>query len=90
MSQPPLFSSQTYLLEDLPRTLFPLSTSRLVATNGLPELQAYIADILKDDSTDAFLPQQRCYASKSGYHVRRTAVLDPVAGSSRQMRNCHW
>ena len=73
------FSAQMYFLEDHPRTLFPLSTSKVVVADALPELQAYIGDILNPDTSDAFLPQQRCYASKSGHHLRRTVALDPVA-----------
>lgn len=74
------FSAQLYLLEDHARTLFPLTTTKVVVTNALPEIQQHLTEILDDEKKlDAFLVQQRCYASKTGYHLRRTAALDPVA-----------
>jgi hypothetical protein len=75
----PQFSAQQYLLEDHARTLFPLTTTKVVITGALTELQNYIADIVNPDTSDAFLPQQRCFASKTGFHLRRTVALDPVA-----------
>jgi hypothetical protein len=73
------FSSQLYLLEDHPRTLFPLGTTKVVVTKALPEVQHHIAEIFDPKTSDAFLVQQRCHASKTGHHLRRTAALDPVA-----------
>jgi hypothetical protein len=73
------FSTQLYLLEDHARTLFPLTTTRVVVTKALSEIQQHIAQIFDQKTSDAFLVQQRCYASKTGYHLRRTAALDPVA-----------
>jgi len=75
----PAYSAQTYLLDDHPRTLFPLTTTKVVVTHALPEIQKHIQEILDPSTSDAFLVQQRCFASKTGYHVRRTAALDPVA-----------
>lgn len=79
MAPAPPFSAQLYLLEDLARTLFPLSTTKVVVTKALPEIQQHITEILDQKTEDAFLVQQRCYASKTGYHLRRTVALDPVA-----------
>lgn len=79
MPQSPPFSAQLYLLEDHPRTLFPLTTSKIVVATALSEIKSYIAEIVDQKTTEAFLTQQRCYSSKTGYHVRRTVVLDPVA-----------
>lgn len=79
MAQGSAFSAQQYLLEDHARTLFPLTTTKVVVTKALPETSQYITEILDKKTSDAFLVQQRCYASKVGYHLRRTAALDPVA-----------
>jgi hypothetical protein len=73
------FSAQLYLLEDHPRTLFPLTTSKIVVAQALPEIKSYVAEIVDQRTSEAFLPQQRCYSSKTGYHLRRTMALDPVA-----------
>lgn len=73
------YSAQTYLLEDHVRTLFPLNTTRVVVSGALPEIQQHIQEILDPKTSDAFLVQQRCYAAKTGYHLRRTMALDPVA-----------
>jgi len=67
------------LLEDHPRTLFPLTTLKTVVAHGQPEIREHIAEILDPKASEAFLPQQRCYSSKTGYHLRRTVALDPVA-----------
>jgi hypothetical protein len=79
MAQAQPFSAQLYLLEDHSRTLFPLTTTKMVVARSLPEIQQHIAEILDQKTSDAFLVQQRCYASKTGYHLRRTTALDPVA-----------
>lgn len=76
---PAPYTAQTYLLDDHSRTLFPLMTTRVVVSNALTEIQQHIREILDQTTSDAFLIQQRCYASKTGYHLRRTAALDPVA-----------
>jgi Reverse transcriptase (RNA-dependent DNA polymerase) len=76
---PAPYSAQLYLLDDHARTLFPLTTTRVVVSNALTEIQQHIQEILNPKTSDAFLVQQRCYASKTGHHLRRTAALDPVA-----------
>jgi hypothetical protein len=73
------YSGQQYLLDDHARTLFPMTTNKVVVTQALPEIEQHIREILDPKTSDSFLVQQRCYASKTGYHVRRTAALDPVA-----------
>lgn len=73
------YSGQMYLLDDHARTLFPLTTTRVVVSQGLPEIQQHIQEILDPKTSDAFLVQQRCFASKTGHHLRRTMALDPVA-----------
>jgi hypothetical protein len=56
-----------------------LTTTKIVVAKALPEIEKHIAEILDPKKSDAFLVQERCYASKTGYHLRRTAALDPVA-----------
>jgi hypothetical protein len=74
-------NSLTYLLNDYPRTLFPLSTTRVIAENwGQQTLDYVYQKVLNDSERDhSFLAQARCYSSKQGFHLRRTVKLDPVA-----------
>ena len=74
-------SSVSYLLSDYPRTLFPLSTTRVVAeTWGQQVLEYVYQKVLNPAEIEhSFLPQARCYSSKQGFHLRRTVKLDPVA-----------
>ncbi|WP_375419915.1 antiviral reverse transcriptase Drt5 [uncultured Sphingomonas sp.] len=71
------YSSRSFYLEDLPSTLYPLTTNRFLVENGAQELLDYAASLLKGDGS--FLPQRRVYANKDGIHLRRTVKLDPVA-----------
>lgn len=66
---------------DYPRTLFPLTTNQIVILNAEKHLEEYIYQrILNDTEKEhSFLAQQRVYASKPNYHLRRTVKLDPVA-----------
>jgi hypothetical protein len=73
-------STQEYFLRDQPRTLFPMETSRLLVESHENALQDYIAQrVLSANAPESFLPQQRCYAAKHGFFLRRTVKLDPVA-----------
>lgn len=74
-------NSVTYLLNDYPRTLFPLSTTRVIAeTWGQQTLDYVYQQVLNPAETEhSFLAQARCYSSKQGFHLRRTVKLDPVA-----------
>ncbi len=74
-------NSVTYLLDDYPRTLFPLSTTRVIAEKwGQQTLDYVYQKILNPAETEhSFLAQARCYSSKQGFHLRRTVKLDPVA-----------
>jgi hypothetical protein len=76
---PAPYTAQQYLLDDHPRTLFPMTTTLVVASKALPQIQEHLSEIFDPASSAAFLVQQRCYAAKTGHHVRRTAALDPVA-----------
>ena len=73
--------SVTYLLSDYPRTLFPLSTTRVIAEKwGQQALDYAYQKVLNPSELDhSFLAQARCYSSKQGFHLRRTVKLDPVA-----------
>jgi len=70
-----------YLLSDYPRTLFPLSTTRVIAERWGQQALGYVYQkVLNPAETEhSFLAQARCYSSKQGFHLRRTVKLDPVA-----------
>jgi hypothetical protein len=70
-----------YLLEDHPRTFFPLTTTHVLVQNHADELLKYIYEkVLNQAETEhSFLPQLHCYAAKTGFHLRQTVKLDPVA-----------
>jgi hypothetical protein len=74
-------NSVSYLLNDYARTLFPLSTTRVLAENwGQQTLDYVYQKVLNPAETEhSFLAQARCYSSKQGFHLRRTVKLDPVA-----------
>src|SRR5262245_38831811 len=74
-------NSVTYLLNDYPRTLFPLSTTKVIAEKwGQQTLDYVYQQVLNPAETGhSFLSQARCYSSKQGFHLRRTVKLDPVA-----------
>ena len=76
-SKSAIYTSKEFYLEDLPRTLFPLNTNKVLVENGYGELLKFSKDILL--GTGSFLPQQRVYAAKDALHLRRTMKLDPVA-----------
>lgn len=71
------YSSKDFFLEDLPRTLFPLSTNKVLVEKGARALLDYANSLIMDGSS--FLPQRRVYANKDALHLRRTIKLDAVA-----------
>jgi hypothetical protein len=75
------YTSIQYLLDDYSKTLFPLSTTSVIAGNAGPETLKYIYEkvLNRNESAHSFLSQARCHASKQGFHLRRTVKLDPVA-----------
>jgi Reverse transcriptase (RNA-dependent DNA polymerase) len=77
----PDYSTIRYLLEDQPKTLFPLSTTLVLVEHHAKALLEYIYEkVLHSSHKDhSFLTQVRCHASKYGFHLRRTVKLDPVA-----------
>jgi hypothetical protein len=74
-------NSVSYLLSDYPRTLFPLSTTRVIAEKSGQQVLDYVYQKVLNpaEPEHAFLAQARCYSSKQGFHLRRTVKLDPVA-----------
>lgn len=75
------YSTLQYLLDDYPRTLFPLNTTLVVLQNSEKTVSDYIYQkvINGTEQEHSFLTQTRCFASKHGLHLRRTVKLDPVA-----------
>lgn len=74
---PKSFSARDFYLEDLPRTLFPLTTNKILVDQGSTELLAFADNIFTNNSS--FLPQRRVHANKDALHLRRTIKLDAVA-----------
>lgn len=66
-----------FFLEDFPRTLFPLTTNKILVQQGDAELLKFANDLVAGGGS--FLPQRRVYANKDPLHLRRTVKLDPVA-----------
>ena len=74
------YTSIQYLIDDYPRTLFPLSTTEIVAKNSGDEIIKHINEkIFVEKPEHSFLSQAICYSSKQGFNLRRTVKLDPVA-----------
>lgn len=73
----PPYHARDFYLEDLPRTLFPLTTNRVLVETGADELLAYAEAIAS--GAGSFLPQRRVHANKDALHLRRTVKLDAVA-----------
>lgn len=77
----PLTSTADLHATDFSGTLFPLETNRIVIERGADALSDYIYDHIAPDTTGAasFLAQERVYACKHEWNLRRTHKLDPVA-----------
>lgn len=74
------YSAQQYLLDDSPRTLFPMETTRYLVSSGDDVMYDHLyKEILATPRAGHFLPQTRCYAAKADFQLRRTLKLDPVA-----------
>jgi hypothetical protein len=73
-------TTQAFIHEDYPKTLFPNRTGQLLIQNGEHKIKDHIAKcFLKSEPSFSFLPQQRVYAAKHDLNLRRTVKLDPVA-----------
>ena len=77
----PNYNIARYLIDDLPRTLFPLNTNRILTSYFSVEVLQFVYEqiLSGENSSESFVPQLRCHASKQGLHLRRTMKLDPVA-----------
>lgn len=73
----PVYTAREFFLEDLPRTLFPLSTNKFLVEFGAVELLQCAEQIV--GGSGSFLPQRRVHANKDARHLRRTLKLDPLA-----------
>lgn len=73
----PTYTAKNFFLEDLPRTLFPLTTNKVLVEKGATELIAFAENLI--GGAGSFLPQRRVHANKDALHLRRTMKLDPVA-----------
>jgi hypothetical protein len=71
------YTAVDFFLEDLPRTLFPLTTNKVLVEQGHEELLEFAENLIA--GTGTFLPQRRVYANKDRLHLRRTVKLDAVA-----------
>lgn len=74
------YTTREYLLEDWPRTLFPMETTRYLAEQGSDLLYDYLySQVFAAPRGQHFAGQALCYAAKAGFHLRRTLKLDPTA-----------
>jgi hypothetical protein len=73
-------SARDFYFDDLPKTLFPMNTNRILIERGEEEIRKYIAKCL-DKGVDnyLFLPQMKAYAGKPNRYLRRTVKLDVVS-----------
>jgi hypothetical protein len=73
-------NTQSFILEDQSKTLFPNRSNQLLIQYGEKLIQEHIQKCFsKTESGFSFLPQQRVYAAKHQLNLRRTVKLDPVA-----------
>lgn len=66
-------------VEDFYRTMYPMSTSKILINNFSDGITDYISNNILTGGGDSFLAQTRVYTPKSGYDLRRTVKLDPIA-----------
>lgn len=70
--------SAEFFLRDYSSTLFPLRTNQLLVEKYAVELKTFIKEKIID-AGGSFQNQQRVFATKRGWFLRRTVKLDPVA-----------
>jgi Reverse transcriptase (RNA-dependent DNA polymerase). len=70
--------SAEFFLRDYSSTLFPLRTNQLLVEKYAVQLKAFIKENIID-AGGSFQNQQRVFATKRGWFLRRTVKLDPVA-----------
>lgn len=82
MIQLPLPDTRTFFEHDFAASLFPLKTNLLMMQHHAAGLSIYVQRALSKVPADqdyTFLAQSKSHAAKPRNHLRRTAVLDPVA-----------
>ncbi len=74
------YTVKQFILDDLPQTLFPLKSDKVLVRVGFDELLSFAKKTAFDPAVPrSFLPQTRVSAMKKGWHLRRTLKLDPVS-----------
>ncbi|MCG9066258.1 hypothetical protein LH425_14775 [Laribacter hongkongensis] len=74
--------TKSFFENDFSASLFPLKTNQLMMRHHAADLEAHVARVVSSASQDRdfnFLAQTKTHAAKPRNHLRRTAVLDPVA-----------
>lgn len=82
VTQSPPADATQFFEQDFPASLFPLKTNLFMMRHHADGLAAHVKQILESEPDGgglAFLTQQKSHAAKPRNHLRRTAVLDPVA-----------
>ena len=74
-------NSVSYLLNDYSRTLFPLSTTRVIAESWGQQVLDYVYQKVLNplEKEHSFLARLGATPLNRGFHLRRTVKLDPVA-----------
>lgn len=73
-------NSREFFCYDYNTSLFPMKTTRFLVDNGINralDLSKQCVDL--SNRSAGFSPQTKAFASKPGYHLRRTVKLDPIA-----------
>ena len=70
--------SAEFFLRDYAGTLFPLRTNQLLVEKYSRQLRVFFQEEILD-AKGSFQNQQRVFATKRGWFLRRTVKLDPVA-----------
>lgn len=72
-------TTQAFFREDWLWTLFPMQTERLVIEHAEGAVRNHVRTAILGPGGEHFLSQETVYAAKPGWHLRRTAKLDPAA-----------
>ena len=73
----PPYTTKMFYHEDQPRSLFPLSTNRILIEEGEDKIVEHIKNISQGNGS--FLPQKTVHANKDSYHRIQTVKLDVVS-----------
>lgn len=73
-------NSRDFFHYDYNTSLFPMKTTRFLVDHGLNRALDLSKQCVDSGNASAgFSPQTKAFASKPGYHLRRTVKLDPIA-----------